>query len=119
MFGGVDALHAAFLNESRTLGRLFVPRTGNPGISLVFREMWDTTALYPEPLFGEPAERLINLSTPNYSLWCGTGAPRSPQRTWAENEGAKPHDCFFSDKKTITSHDSANSPTELSSRKAA
>jgi hypothetical protein len=41
-FGGLDALHAAFLNESRTRGRLLVPRTGNPGISLVFREMWDT-----------------------------------------------------------------------------
>jgi HlyD family secretion protein len=43
-FGGVDALHAAFLNESRTRGRLLGSRTGNPGISLVFREMWDTTA---------------------------------------------------------------------------
>jgi hypothetical protein len=40
---GVDELHAAFLNESRTRGRSLVPRTGNPGISLVFREMWDTT----------------------------------------------------------------------------
>ena len=36
---GVDELHAAFLDESRTRGRCFVPRTGNPGISLVFREM--------------------------------------------------------------------------------
>jgi hypothetical protein len=42
-FVGVDELHAAFLNESRTRGRCLVPRTGNPGISLVFREMWDTT----------------------------------------------------------------------------
>jgi hypothetical protein len=42
-FVGVDELHAAFLNESRTRGRRLVPRTGNPGISLVFREMWDTT----------------------------------------------------------------------------
>ena len=49
-FGGLDALHAALLNESRTRGRLLVPRTGNPGISLVFREMWDTTVLHPEPL---------------------------------------------------------------------
>jgi hypothetical protein len=39
---GVDALHAAFLNESRTRGRILGPRTGNPGISLVFREMWGT-----------------------------------------------------------------------------
>jgi hypothetical protein len=44
-FVGVDELHAAFLDESRTRGRCFVLRTGNPGISLVFREMWDTTAL--------------------------------------------------------------------------
>src|ERR1700677_2081236 len=28
---GVDALHAAFLNEGRTRGPLFGPRTGNPG----------------------------------------------------------------------------------------
>jgi hypothetical protein len=44
-FVAVDELHAAFLNESRTRGRGLVPRTGNPGISLVFREMWDSTAL--------------------------------------------------------------------------
>ena len=44
-FVGVDGLHAAFLNESRTRGRCLVPRTGNPGILLVFREMWDTTDL--------------------------------------------------------------------------
>jgi tetratricopeptide (TPR) repeat protein len=30
-FVGVDELHAAFLNESRTRGRCLVPRTGNPG----------------------------------------------------------------------------------------
>jgi hypothetical protein len=41
--GGVDALHAVFLNENRTRCRFLVPRTGNPGISLVFGEMWDTT----------------------------------------------------------------------------
>jgi hypothetical protein len=39
---GVDELQAAFLNESRTRGPCLVPRTGNPGISLVFREMWAT-----------------------------------------------------------------------------
>jgi hypothetical protein len=49
-FGGVDEPHAAFLNESRTRGRLLGPCTGNPGISLVFREMWYTTALNP-PFF--------------------------------------------------------------------
>jgi hypothetical protein len=43
--GGVTELHAAFLNESRTRGRWLEQRTGNPGISLVFREMWDTTNL--------------------------------------------------------------------------
>jgi hypothetical protein len=43
-FVGVDELHAAFLDESRTRGRCLVPGTGNPGISLVFREMWDSTA---------------------------------------------------------------------------
>ena len=42
MLGGTGELHAAFLNESRTRGRRLVPRTGNPGISLVFREMWET-----------------------------------------------------------------------------
>jgi hypothetical protein len=33
-FIGVDAFHAAFLNESRTRGRLLSPRTGNPGTPL-------------------------------------------------------------------------------------
>ncbi len=42
---GVDEPHAAFLNGSRTRGCFLVTRTGNQGISLVFREMWDTTAL--------------------------------------------------------------------------
>ena len=42
-FVGVDELHAAFLDESRTRGCCLVPRTGNLGISLVFREMWDST----------------------------------------------------------------------------
>jgi hypothetical protein len=31
-FVGVDKLHAAFLNESRTRGRCLVPRTGNSGV---------------------------------------------------------------------------------------
>jgi hypothetical protein len=43
--GGVTDLHAAFLNESRSRGRRLEQRTGNPGISLVFREMWDTANL--------------------------------------------------------------------------
>jgi DNA-binding transcriptional MocR family regulator len=29
--GGLDKVHAAFLNESRTHGRFLVPGTGNPG----------------------------------------------------------------------------------------
>jgi len=41
-FGDKDKLYAAFLDESRTPGPLLVARTGNPGISLVFREMWDS-----------------------------------------------------------------------------
>jgi len=44
-FGGVDALYAAFLNESRTRSRLLDAHTGDPGISVVFQEMWDTTKL--------------------------------------------------------------------------
>jgi hypothetical protein len=36
-FVGVDELHAALLNESRTRGRCLVPRTGNPG-GVVFLE---------------------------------------------------------------------------------
>jgi hypothetical protein len=44
-FVGVDEFHAAFPNESRTRGCCLVPRTGNPGISLVFREMWDSNGL--------------------------------------------------------------------------
>jgi hypothetical protein len=41
-FVGVDELHAAFLNESRTRGRCSVPRTGNPGISRKTSEIWGT-----------------------------------------------------------------------------
>jgi hypothetical protein len=44
-FGDKDKLYAAFLNESRTRGPLLVARTGNPGISLVFREVWDSEDL--------------------------------------------------------------------------
>jgi hypothetical protein len=42
-FVGVDALDAAFLNESRTRGRGLVPRTGNPGQAAFWLE-WDATA---------------------------------------------------------------------------
>jgi hypothetical protein len=43
-FVGVDELHAAFLNESRTRGRCLVTRAGNPGQARFWLE-WDTTAL--------------------------------------------------------------------------
>jgi hypothetical protein len=33
-FGGIDVLHTAFLNESRTRGRWSEQRTGNPGIDM-------------------------------------------------------------------------------------
>jgi hypothetical protein len=35
-------------------------------------------------------EKKQSLSASNYRLWLRTGAPRSPQRTWAEYDGAKP-----------------------------
>ena len=38
---GVDKLHAAFLNESRTRGRCLVPRTGNPGVWFSLEENHD------------------------------------------------------------------------------
>ena len=44
-FGGRDKVYAAFLIEGRIRGFRLVPRTGNPGISLVFREMWDSANL--------------------------------------------------------------------------
>ena len=42
---GVDELHAAFLMKAAHRTIILVPRTGNPGISLVCRVMWGTTAL--------------------------------------------------------------------------
>jgi hypothetical protein len=47
-------------------------------ISLVFCEMWDTTAFDLQPLEDSRHPRQ------------STGAPRSPQRTWAENDGRSP-----------------------------
>jgi hypothetical protein len=41
---GTGKLHAVFLKENRTRERWMGLRTGNSGISLVFREMWDTAA---------------------------------------------------------------------------
>ncbi len=48
--GGADELHAAFLKESRTRVCPSEPLAGNPGISLVFREIWDYRGTYPEAL---------------------------------------------------------------------
>jgi hypothetical protein len=42
---GVDEPLVAFLNESRTRGDCLVPRTGNPGISPAFGEMWEMKLL--------------------------------------------------------------------------
>ncbi len=43
---GVDELHAAFLNESRTGGRSLASRKEIRGSCSLFREMWDST-LFP------------------------------------------------------------------------
>jgi hypothetical protein len=47
---GSTKLYAPFLNERRTRGRVQGCVQEIRGISLVFREMWDTTALTPYPL---------------------------------------------------------------------
>jgi hypothetical protein len=62
-FVGVGEPYAAFLNESRTRCRRLGPRTGNPGISLVFCEMWDTTAL-------DPADFLLSLGPERTRISC-------------------------------------------------
>jgi hypothetical protein len=49
------------------------------GISLVFREMWDTAGLPLKPVAGQQIHR---------------GAPCSHQRTWAENDGRSPTTAF-------------------------
>jgi hypothetical protein len=63
------------------------PTNDGPHISLVFREMWDTTKL---PLTREGAK--VSSSNTASSKW--TGAPGSPKRTWAEKDGRSPHDRF-------------------------
>jgi len=79
---GFDELHAPFLNERRTRGFVRCSVQEIRGISLVFREMWDTTALNPKTpdLKTNPKE---------------TGPVRSPKRTWAEKDGAKPLHSFL------------------------
>jgi hypothetical protein len=44
-FSDKEKLYAAFVDQSRTRGPLQVARTGNPGISLVFREVWGSEDL--------------------------------------------------------------------------
>jgi hypothetical protein len=47
-FVGVDKLHAAFLNESRTRGRCLVPRTGNPGVWFSLEENHEEAHRFPD-----------------------------------------------------------------------
>ena len=46
---------------------------------------------YFHPVLSKLAWKLRRISSPNRGLWFWTGAPCSPQRTWAENEFFK---CF-------------------------
>ena len=78
-FRGFPGLHAPFLKERRTRGPVQSCGQEIRGISLVFREMWDTTGL---PL------------KPPRSPQLRTGAPCSHQRTWAENDGRSPSTAF-------------------------
>jgi hypothetical protein len=47
-FVGVDKLHAAFLNESRTRGRCLVSRTGNPGVWFSLEENHEKAYHFPD-----------------------------------------------------------------------
>jgi len=66
---GFDELYAPFLKERRTRGLVRCSVHEIRGISLVFREMWDTTALNPQPLaptrFPAHENRGCNLIIPN------------------------------------------------------
>ena len=72
---GFPELHAPFLKERRTRGPFQSCVQEIRGISLVFREMWDTAGLTLKPVPGPQIRR---------------GAPCSHQRTWAENDGRSP-----------------------------
>src|SRR5580698_3680730 len=72
--------HRRIITAFPNFGPATNPRV--PHISLVFREMWDTTALDPRIL--EPSQHHRE----------STGAPRSPQRTWDENDGRSPTTAF-------------------------
>ena len=76
-FRGFHELHAPLLKERRTRGLLQSCVQEIRGISLVFREMWDTAALALKPVTGP--------TTPY-------GALRSHQRTWAEKDGRSPYE---------------------------
>jgi hypothetical protein len=58
-FGEFRELHAPFLKERRTRGFVQCSVQEIRGISLVFREMWDTTAPNPELLKSKPTMKLI------------------------------------------------------------
>jgi hypothetical protein len=96
---GFDELYAPFLKERRTRGLVRWGVQEIRGISLVFREMWDTTALdvrflrgvswpvityehspTPNPLQAHPSYRVSSKpsATPNTPI---TQAPRSPRRS--------------------------------------
>jgi hypothetical protein len=76
---------------------------------------WPTSQLSPTPLMwfsltrtmqlteattldrksGEAEGSAVSFFGSNRPTGNRTGAPRSPQRTWDENGGAKPHQCFI------------------------
>jgi hypothetical protein len=65
-----------------------VPRTGNPGISLVFREMWDSTtpslsllssdALRGQHLWNPPTRHLLGNEAHQHQAACAGFASRLP-----------------------------------------
>ena len=78
-FRGFPELHAPFLEERRTRGPVQSCVQEIRGISLVFRELWDTAGLPLKPVTGSQIY---------------TGALRSHQRTWAEYDGRSPQQPF-------------------------
>jgi hypothetical protein len=76
-FRGFPELHAALLKESRTRGPVLSCVQEIRGISLVFREMWDTADPSLKPVAGptEPHEWVAQLSLlrPGFLLEMGPG----------------------------------------------
>ncbi len=75
--GGSDDLHAPFLNERRTRDSVWRHVQEIRGISLVFREMWETTPLDRKSPRTRQSRRKSD------------GCP-SPKRTWAEKAARSP-----------------------------